>query len=821
MYKVVILWWLALITAGRVSAQQLLDPGFRPAEVLRAGTVTQLIEQPDGGRVVVGRFSRTDQGAAANVVRYLPGGAGIDYAFQQRLGGVTWSYNFPSAKPLSGGRLLLYTLGPIATPSLTRWGLMALTAQGRPDSTFDAALGNGLVQCVLVQPDGKILVGGQFTQAGGQTLTAQLIRLLPNGQLDASFTAPQFTPVFSSLNIYALALQPDGSILVGGEFAQPARALCRLRPNGQLDASFAANAGTGTVVQQLAVQPDGNLLVGGRIGNNVPSRTAGLLRLLPTGGLDVGFQAPGNLDCYGYTDTPQIEVLADGRLLVQGGPFGSHRVARLLATGALDTSFPLNDALPFPDYMSVYTCTRLRNGNWLLGGAFSSFDGQRGSVIEYTFDGQPVGGPRPRVSEPSLVSTLAVQPDGKILVGGDFNWLNGAPADNLGRLRPNGDADTTFNARCGTDGMVYKVALLPTGEVLAGGSFRLVNGQNSPALVRLAATGQPDAGFVPFPTSVGPSGLVTRVTALLPLAGGDVVVGGNLNNNQHSLLRLGRSGQQQWAYNVGVVQTLGLQPDGKILAAGSRLTRVLPGGQLDPSLQYAAGSSDMVRDLAVQPDGRILLTGQLSISGGVRQLTRVSPTGALDASFTPLGRSNTGSSSLLLLPDGRVMMSGGSAVPAGPVSNSFGLWRYFADGSPDFSMPSLLGQALDHVATMALQPDGQLLIGGSFKAINGNPQFSLARLTAASVLPVRPARAAAELDIYPNPSHDYLVVTLAAAARPQRLTLLDLLGRPALTRPVAATARQLTLDVRGLPVGAYLLRVDYADGPVTRRVVVE
>lgn len=814
-----LLLWLAPLAAA--SAQQ-LDPGFRPGEVLQPGSVTQVVEQPDGGRVVVGRFSWVDQVPVANVVRYLPRGSGLDYAYLQRLGGVSWSYNFPAAKPLGGGRLLLHTAGPITTPSLTRWAMMALTAAGRPDSTFDAALGTGHVQTVLVQPDGNILIAGQFTQAGGQLGAAQLVRLLPNGQRDASFVAPPFAATFGSLNLHTLALQPDGKILVGGEFASPARALVRLLPNGSLDPSFSVvTAGSTAVVHQLAVQPDGKILVGGRTTNTVAGRTAGLLRLLSTGALDAGFQAPAGLDCYGSAGSRQLEVLADGRIVVQGGPYGSYRVARLLPNGGLDGSFALNTALTYPDYMPLYTNTRLANGNWLLGGAFTAFGGQRGSVIEFTPDGQPVRAPRPLVSDPGLVTTLALQPDGKILVGGSFSWLNGAPADNIGRLLPNGEADTLFNARCAADAVVYKIGLLPSGEVLAGGSFRRIGGLTTTGLARLSAAGQPDAQFQPFPTPAGSTSLVADVTTLLPLPNGDVLAGGRFNNSQHTLVRVNGTGQLLWGLNLSTVRCLARQPDGNILAAGSRLTRLLPSGQTDPSLQYAASPSELLRDLAVQPDGRILLTGQVSHNGTLYRLGRVLSTGAPDPSFTPVSNINTGSTCLLLQPDGRVIMGGGTSTIPGPFA-TFGLWRFQPDGSQDPTLASLQGQNMDAVSAMVLQPDGQLVIGGRFGSINSNSQLSLARLTASSVLPVRAGAAAAEPALYPNPAHDRVVVGLQSAAGPRRVVLLDLLGRPVLAQALPSAARELTLALPPLPTGAYLLRVEYAQGsPVTHRLLVK
>jgi hypothetical protein len=123
------------------------------------------------------------------------------------------------------------------------------------------------------------------------------------------------------------------------------------------------------------------------------------------------------------------------------------------------------------------------------------------------------------------------------------------------------------------------------------------------------------------------------------------------------------------------------------------------------------------------------------------------------------------------------------------------------------------------VLSAAFQPDGQLLVAGNFSKADGQPRSSVARFSMAGVLSAASAQAQPTTEVYPNPAHGTLQVRVDASARPSRLALLDVTGRVVRTQRV--TQPQLTLDVRHLPAGVYLLRVDYADGPVTRRVVVQ
>src|SRR6185437_1814069 len=122
---------------------------------------------------------------------------------------------------------------------------------------------NNDVRVLAVQADGKILAGGDFTSIGGQTRN-QIARLNPDGSLDTSFDPN------ANSEVRAIAMQADGKILVGGSFSsiggQPRNDIARLRPDGSLDASFDPNVtnatGTGAVFA-IAVQADGKILVGG------------------------------------------------------------------------------------------------------------------------------------------------------------------------------------------------------------------------------------------------------------------------------------------------------------------------------------------------------------------------------------------------------------------------------------------------------------------------------------------------------------------------------------------------------------------------------
>src|SRR5690606_13570106 len=149
-----------------------------------------------------------------------------------------------------------------ALPALCLLGMLALlmAAPVRAQSVLDGfdPGANGVVTSLVVQPDGKVLVGGDFTQLGGQTRNL-LARLNPDGRLDAAYEPG------AHRGGCPVAVQADGKVLVGGVFTeiggQPRNFLARLNPGGSLDATF--DPGANGAVWSLAVQADGKVLVGG------------------------------------------------------------------------------------------------------------------------------------------------------------------------------------------------------------------------------------------------------------------------------------------------------------------------------------------------------------------------------------------------------------------------------------------------------------------------------------------------------------------------------------------------------------------------------
>ncbi|GGF02617.1 hypothetical protein GCM10011383_11870 [Hymenobacter cavernae] len=149
--------------------------------------------------------------------------------------------------------------------------------------------------------------------------------------------------------------------------------------------------------------------------------------------------------------------------------------------------------------------------------------------------------------------------------------------------------------------------------------------------------------------------------------------------------------------------------------------------------------------------------------------------------------------------------------------------RLLDNGTSDPSFVSAYGP-LDSssglVSKILVQPDGAIIAAGSFEQVGTNTGISgLVRLLDTNVLRVASSETAARTAAWPVPAHDELHLQLEAKARPQHVSLIDALGK--VVHSQAITQPELTVSTAALAAGVYMLRVQYAEGMVTRRIAVQ
>ncbi|GAB2870695.1 delta-60 repeat domain-containing protein [Hymenobacter ruber] len=460
---------------ARLLADGAVDNSFSPPSTFATGYVYSyfgdaVIPQPNGKILVINTVSSTSGSGLAR----LNSDGSVDASFQTGTG--------PSTRPQS--LTLLASGSVLAAGSFMDFNgaldqtLVQLTSTGALDTSFQPLIQlSGSVSSIVRQADGKLLVGGNFSEINGQT-ARKLARFNTNGSLDATFALS--APILSS--VVRLALQPDGRLLV----ATP-NLVQRYLTTGTLDNSFnAAAVAISRPINQILLQPDGRVLVGSNSGNNF---SGNLWRLQADGSADASFAPTLSSGQFLYMQAMALQP--NGKLLLAGHYIPSsgaayRTVIRLNSTGTQDASFAQTPIVTLSPTFGANELAVQADGKIVVGGQFTSVGGlSRSSIARLNDDGTHDTGFTP----PTLGGTLykvVVQPNNRLLVGGSFN--GGGVPNNLARLLPTGAADVTYAASAVPNNSVRTLLVQPDGTLMVGGYFTTIGGQSAMALARLTAS---------------------------------------------------------------------------------------------------------------------------------------------------------------------------------------------------------------------------------------------------------------------------------------------------------------------------------------------
>lgn len=340
--------------------------------------------------------------------------------------------------------------------------------------------------------------------------------------------------------------------------------------DGDLDTSFDPGTGANDLIGALAIQNDGKILIGGHFTiYNGYAGLNGLTRLNTDGSRDAGFNVTG-LTGAGIT---RIVVQNDGKIVVGANQFASNLLKRLNADGSLDASF----------------ATLTPNQN---------------------------------------VQALALQADGKILVGGLFTSINSTTLNKMARLNTDGSIDNTFNMGTGfSGGHVYNFAVQPDGKIIVVGTFTSYNGFSVGRIVRLNSDGTIDNAF----RTNNNGGANNHLEAVCIQPDGKILIGGQLTSfggvTRNGLCRLNSDGTLDTSFDVGTgcafvrhLEYVNSGSNSKIYVAGqfttynsitmNHLARINTDGSIDPTYNPSGtGPNDYLRYALVQNDGKVVICG--------------------------------------------------------------------------------------------------------------------------------------------------------------------------------------------------------------------
>ena len=359
-----------------------------------------------------------------------------------------------------------------------------------------------------------------------------------DGELDTSFDPGSG----ANSSVSLVALQLDGDILVGGPFTTfnetPRNYFARLNSDGSLDTAFDLGLSVGDSVWSVVAEPDGKILIGGR------------------------FTSVNSTD---YND-----------------------IARLNFNGSLDTTFDPGSGAERSEGRGTIEFIALQPDNKILiVGHFTTFNGMsRNSIARLNSDGSldmtfaPDLGGFPNNFTHNSVGAITLQPDGKILIGGEFTTVSGINRNKIARLNSDGSLDATFDPGTGANAEVVLIVLQPDGKILIGGDFNTFNGINRSAIARLNSDGSLDMTFTPGSGAYHEDysingGYQSLIQAIIVQPDGKILIGGWFNSfndmPQEGIARLNSDGSLDTSFATltrGNIFSMALQPDGKIIIAG-------------------------------------------------------------------------------------------------------------------------------------------------------------------------------------------------------------------------------------------------------------
>jgi uncharacterized delta-60 repeat protein len=333
------------------------------------------------------------------------------------------------------------------------------------------------VRAITVSDDYDIFICGDFTTADGSA-QAYVAKLNPDGTPNSGFGNPGVTSDFGARS---LAIESDGSVLVGGgDFPSATRdGMIRVTTAGVFDPSLPDLGLAGTGVELITT---------------------------------VIVESDTTITLFGAFET----ILASTR----------NRGARISASGTLDSGFNPN----FNN--TAYDGLREDDGKYLVVGSFTQAGGVgRDALARINADGTLDSLTTPALGGTALISGVAKQSDGRIIIGGYFQSVGGHPTNRIARLNTDGTVDTSFNPGViapedppnPSEGYITAIAVDDTDRILIGGWFTSVDGQARANFARLNPDGTVDTSF---PDIGLPGSASDSVECIAVQADGKILIGG-------------------------------------------------------------------------------------------------------------------------------------------------------------------------------------------------------------------------------------------------------------------------------------------------------
>jgi uncharacterized delta-60 repeat protein len=620
---------------------------------------------------------------------------------------------------------------------------LRLNVNGSVDTSFNLTptITQEIYKIVLL-PNNAYLIMCAANESFGTFFT----KINNDGSIDESFDSGN--PTNFDFSFFDVAVQSDGKILIAGNFTkfsgQTANSIVRLMPNGEIDNSFSSsgplNGGDYAYISSIALNGD-RIILSGSFTSFGSQEVKNLVVLKSSGAVDTNFIYPGptaNL----YPNSLSRVAFHNNGILLGGFNYESsgyvYRLLKLKTDGSVDSSFP-TATFEVPSFGYVTQPQLSVSGSTILFIGLFNRSGtvERSGISVFNSNGT-IKNVNPLIGGYGEIFDARLQADGKIIIGGKFTHVNGISANSLARINIDGSLDATFgkNIGKGFSDAINAIELQPDGKILAGGIFQKYNDLQKEILVRLNADGTLDTSFKP--NLLAGSGN-TGVNAILALPSGEIIVGGDFFTaaNYNNLAKLKADGTDVTSFNrlltrSEVITTIGLQSTNNLVIGGTDfprgiIKRIDLNGALVNNISTAALDGWIPQVIKVLPNDNFIAGGFLTSSNGPstpNPLLQFSKTGSLTDSNS-IAVYDGGLFGLEYMDDGSILLSGMFKAVNG-VSRS-GLAKIKLDGnlSPNFDL------SVDGFVTKLIKvnaPYNEYYSIGSFHAIDSVQAFNIIKV---------------------------------------------------------------------------------------------
>ncbi|WP_264520664.1 T9SS type A sorting domain-containing protein [Flavobacterium sp. N1994] len=553
----------------RLNSNGTVDPSFTSGSVVNGDDIqyiTSCCVQGDGKIVIAGNFTSYIGNTCYGIARLNIDGS-FDSTFNTGTGITTATGMYSNVVNQIGlqtnGKIIICGQFPYYN-GYARKGIASINTDGSIDTTFNCGEGtDGSVDYLSIESNAKIIISGSFSSYNGYSMSNSA-RLNADGSLDGNFNTG--TP---GLHFVSSNTLNDGKIIICNVFIQSwnTKSIARLNNDGSLDTTFNPLLGTDNIVNTTLIQNNGKIVIGGNFKYYNGSMINRVARLNNEGSLDTAFNPGIGPNNSVFTSAIQN----DGKIII-GGIFTSvngivnNRIARLNTDGSLDTTFNTglgaNQSFVIVNQVSqttpsINTIAIQLDGKIIIGGRFISFNNtaQKNYIvrlnvdgtIDSTFNSGNIGLDSTAIT---VIKNITIQNDGKIILVGDFSSYNGVTRNHIVRINTDGTLDSTFNPGTGTNGIIYSTTLQSDGKIIIVGNFTSYNGVAKKYITRLNTDGTLDSTF-----NTGLIGANYGITIATLQNDGKIVIGGsfttfNLVSKNH-IVRLNTDGSLDATFDVG------------------------------------------------------------------------------------------------------------------------------------------------------------------------------------------------------------------------------------------------------------------------------